>query len=333
MRLEPMSVPVVASGPNGSVVAAGNWVTGTRELNDAIVPSLEIQSDGYLQHIDARGSISGQRKLPPLWMQSVLQNDAATFILEQEDDPDASSLSFRLSVRIVGLDARPERHVSLTTSGSQVAGPMVALPDGGIVVGAPFGVIEADAGSEESSQFIWLAADGSPRFTREVVGATRTFSINDGLAMVATAKGSIAVALRCLGETRLLQAGPAPTILPGTEFTKETHDLCLWHYDQQGQAHGAQRLRRLGYLSIATLIEVPNGELWLLGNADDRAHLWRFDAAWTARGELPIPDEVSSIQDLVVLSNRDILALVALKNSGFALAQLPKPGTPAETPK
>lgn len=331
MRLEPMSAPVVASGPRGSVIAAGNWVTGTREFTESGLPGIEVLSDGYLEHVDARGRVAAQRKLPPLWMTSVLQNGDTTFIMEQETDVDASSLAFDLSVRVVGPEGRPERRVSLVKSGTQVAGPLVALPDGGIVVGVPSG---ATKGAEESSRFIWLSADGSPRFTREVVGVTRNFGVNDGLVMVATATGSIAVALRCLRETRLLQDEAAPVTLPGTEFSKETHDLCLWHYDEQGRPHGARRVRRLGYLSLETLVRLHDGELWLLGHADDRARLWRFDAAWNARGEVSIPAEVSRIADLVVHSNGDVVALVVLKKSGkderqaaprFALARVPSP--------
>lgn len=328
MRLAPMSVPVVANGPSGSVIAAGTWVTGTREFEESGVPGLEVLSDGYLQHIDERGSVAAQHELPPLWAHSALQNGDATFILEQESDPNTSALAFHVSLRVVGPAARPERHVPLVTSGPQVAGSMVALPDGGIVVGVPFGVME---GAEPSSQFIWLSADGSPRFTREVIGATRNFGVDDALAMVATANGSIAVALRCLGETRLLQVGAAPITLAGTEFSEETHDLCLWHYDAQGRPHGARRVRRLGYLSVETLVQLHNGDLLLLGQADDRVHLWRFDAAWTARGEVPIPEDVISIADLVVLTNGDLMALVKLKKlakdgepaaPGFALARV-----------
>lgn len=328
MRVGAMSAPVVGSGPEGSVIVAGDWVTGTREFTESGLPGLEVLSDGYLQHIAAGGSVARQRKLPPLSAKGVLQNGDTGFILEQESDPNTSDLAFHVSVRVVGSAGQSELRVPLVSAGPQVAGPMVALPHGGIVVAAPFGVLE---GFEAFSRFIWLSQDGAPRFTREVAGATRNFGANDGLAMLATANGSIAVAFRCLGETRLLQVGAPPITLAGTAFSEETHDLCLWHYDGQGRPHGAQRIRRLGYLSVETLVERPDGELLLLGHADDRPRLWRFDAAWSARGEVPVPEEVDWIADLVLLSNGDVVALVALKKPGidadhtaprFALAQV-----------
>ncbi len=320
MRIGAFERPVAASGPEDSVLVVGNRVTGVGTIQDeSLGPIVEISTEGVLRQLDPQGKVVRERILPSLWMSSVLHSGKTSFILEHQDDPNAGKLAYDLSLRVVGSE---EREVGLIRSGSQVACPIVALPDGGMLVGAPFGVM---TGPEQTSQFIWLSVDGSRRFTREVVGATRSFGDNDSLAMAITTTGSVAVAMRCLFETQLQQPDTHPIVLSGTAFEKETHDLCLWQYDLQGRVLGARRIRRLGYIWLQRLLRLPSGELWLVGSVappkgrgPSQPRIWRFNEEWDLLGEVKSPQQVDELLDVVLLSNGDVMALVLLKQAAHA---------------